>query len=334
MTKLSLKSDQTALGLGVCFCVLFTGLIALLGHHLANVPHVEDQGPGWYYWILAEQTTMGQISAWSLYLVHQLGHWSLIYWGQTNIQVPVSGLHPLHITALAFNAIFIFLHLIQTHMFYDGLAQDTNVVAPLAAVSVMLIWVLLMENNRRGMFFCSPAPFSRELVAFARRTHGYYFSWAILYTFWFHPMEATSGHLWGFFYTLLLMLQGSLFLTRVHMNRWWTVCLEVTVLIHGTMVALMQPYGLAPMFAFGFGGVFVITQMHGLGWSKHLRLAMFLAWLLPCVWIYKGKATSKLNEPFRIPIIDYVGVFVLAAILSAVKRLLSFRHVEVEQKLN
>ena len=185
--------------------------------------------------------------------------------------------------------------------------------------------VLLMENDRRGLFFGKPAPFSRELIGFAKRTHGYYFSWAILYTFWFHPMEATSGHLWGFFYTMLLMLQGSLFLTRAHMNRWWTITLEVTVLIHGTMVALMQPHGLAPMFAFGFGAIFVITQMHGLGWSRRVRLGVLMGWLLPCIWIYAGRGPEQLNEPFRIPIIDYVGVFLLAGILSAIMRVMRFR---------
>jgi hypothetical protein len=36
----------------------------------------------------------------------------------------------------------------------------------------------------------------------------------------------------------------------------------------------MQGQGLWPMFAFGFGGVFVITQMHGLGLSRWTRFAL------------------------------------------------------------
>ena len=47
-------------------------------------------------------------------------------------------------------------------------------------------------------------------------------------------MEATSGHLIGFLYMFLLMLQGSLLFTRAHVNRWWTLVLEVAVLAHGT----------------------------------------------------------------------------------------------------
>ena len=37
--------------------------------------------------------------------------------------------------------------------------------------------------------------FPRWLTEAARRYHGYYFAWAIVYTFWYHPMEATTGHL-------------------------------------------------------------------------------------------------------------------------------------------
>ena len=79
-------------------------------------------------------------------------------------------------------------------------------------------------------------------------------------------MEATSGHLIGFLYLFLQLLRGSLFLTRAHVNRWWTLVLvlEVAVLAHGALVAIMQGEGMWPMFAFGFGGIFVITQMHGL----------------------------------------------------------------------
>ena len=57
----------------------------------------------------------------------------------------------------------------------------------------------------------------------------------------------------------------------MHKNRWWKLSLEVSVLVHGTLVAVVQGSGAWPMFAFGFGAMFVITQMHGLGWSRRVR---------------------------------------------------------------
>ena len=92
-------------------------------------------------------------------------------------------------------------------------------------------------------------------------------------------MVNTSAHLIGFLYMFLLMLQGSLFFTRIHVNRWWTVLMEVSVMVHGTLVAVMQGNGIWPMFLFGFAGIFVITQMHGLGlklWQKWLILAVYI----------------------------------------------------------
>jgi len=57
--------------------------------------------------------------------------------------------------------------------------------------------------------------------------HGYFFAWATIYTFWYHPMVSTSGHLIGFLYMFMLLLQGSLFFTRIHINKWWDVCQRV-----------------------------------------------------------------------------------------------------------
>ena len=73
----------------------------------------------------------------------------------------------------------------------------------------------------------------------ARRYHGYYFAWATIYTFWYHPMVFTQGHAIGFLYMFLLLTQGALMFTRMHVNRWWTVTLEgLVVLPEGARAAL------------------------------------------------------------------------------------------------
>ena len=176
--------------------------------------------------------------------------------------------------------------------------------------------VLLIENPRRGLFFGKKIGFPRRLTEAARRYHGYYFAWAIIYTFWYHPMEATSGHLIGFLYMFLLMLQGSLLFTRAHVNRWWTLVLEVAVLAHGTLVAIMQGEGMWPMFAFGFGGIFVITQMHGLGWPRWLRAVVLAAYVAGALAGYGPFGWARLSEVLRIPLIDYAAVFALAGIIG------------------
>ncbi|MBB6346808.1 hypothetical protein FHU36_003353 [Nonomuraea muscovyensis] len=316
------------LALGVAASALLTGMVWLLGRRLAGIELLPDQGASWYYWKLPEPTLWTRLTAWAGYAAHQVAFWGLIYYAQTRVRRYATGLHPVNVVALAVNAGFIALHTVQTHLFYDGLAQDVSIFSSQGSVVLLLVVVLLMENRRRGMFAGKPLPLGRQVVDAARRYHGYLFSWAAVYTFWYHPMEATSGHLIGFFYMFLLLLQGSLFLTRAHTARWWTVSLELTVAVHGTLVAVMTsgPDGAWPMFLFGFLGVFVLTQMHGLGLSAGVRWMLAAAYVGAVVVVYalRGEVGAALGEVVRIPLIEYALVGVLALLvwllLSAVAR--------------
>lgn len=69
------------------------------------------------------------------------------------------------------------------------------------------------------------------------------------------------------------------------------------------------------MFAFGFGGILVITQMHGLGLSNLWKNTILATYCLLALWVYSGRGFEKLNEIVRIPVIDYVLVFVLAGLI-------------------
>ncbi len=303
---------------GILFSLAFTALIYFAAPRLEAFPKLPDQGAAWYYWKLAEPTAMSRLSAWGFYLAHQFTLWGLIWYAQNRVKKYTAGLHRVNVIALAANALFVGLHFLQTQIWYDGLAQDVSIFSSQGSVIVMLVVILLMENNRRGMFFGKRLPIGKRVIQFARKYHGYFFAWAIIYTFWYHPMEATNGHLVGFFYTFLLLLQGSLFLTRVHVNKWWMFVQEVTVLAHGTLVAIVQGNNMWPMFLFGFAGILVITQMHGLGlknWVKFLILGIYIVGAVVVYTnpIWQGKAWQLA----AIPAIDYIAVVVLALLIGA-----------------
>lgn len=316
--QLTARKDLAALWGGILFSLIFTGLIAWANRFLADVSLAPDAGPAWYYWKLPDPTLWTRLSAWGLYTLHQVVLWGLIYYAQTHRAAHkyTSGLHRVNVVALLLNAAFIGLHFIQTQIFYDGLAQDTPVWSSQWSVIIMLVWILLMENSRRGLFFGKKVPVRQAIIQFARQYHGYVFAWAIVYTFWFHPMVSTPSHLIGFFYMFLLMLQGSLFFTRVHVNKWWTVVQEVTVLVHGTLVALTQGQNIWPLFAFGFGGLFVITQMHGLGlprWGKWLILSGYVG---GAVLTYGRIGFERLPQIIAIPLTEYGSALVLALLIG------------------
>ncbi len=333
-TRPSGKAATSALWLGIAFSLAFTALIAWAGPRLDAIQLLPDQGAAWYFWKLPAPTIWTRVSVWSLYLLHQVALWALIAYAQKNRPSYTTGLHRFNVLALGVNAVFILLHFVQTHVFYDGLAQDVSVFSSQGSVIVLLVWVLLMENSRRGLFFGRKAPIGKEIIAFARKYHGYFFAWATVYTFWFHPMVSTPGHLIGFVYMFLLLLQGSLFFTRVHVNKYWTFVQEGLVAVHGTLVAVAQGAGLWPMFLFGFTGIFVITQMHGLGLGRWARLAIFGAYAAAVLWVYSERGWAQLNEIVRIPLIDYLAVVVLAGLFGAglwVARRVRGRRQPVEQ---
>jgi len=319
-----MRKDVLAIWLGIAFSLVFTLVIWLISARLEAFPKLPDQGAAWYYWKLAEPTTASRLSAWGMYLAHQFAIWGLIWYAQTRVKKYTAGLHRVNVIALGVNALFIVLHLLQTHVWYDGIAQDVSIFSSQGSVIVMLIWILLMENNRRGVIVGKRLPIGKRVIHFARKYHGYYFAWAIIYTFWYHPMEATPGHLLGFFYTFLLLVQASLFLTRIHVNKWWMFVQEVVVLAHGTIVAIVQGNGIWPMFFFGFAGIFVITQMHGLGLKNWMKWAIFAVYAGLALYIYSGRGFNRAWELTAIPLIDYLGVVVMALVFRIGVRVYDF----------
>jgi len=322
MTKSTMTQDTKAGFVGIALTFGLSLLIWLTAPLLADVPHLKDQGASWYFWQLPERTFWGKLSAWGFYGLHQIVIWWLIFKAQSAKVKYSHQLHNFNWMALGANFFFCVLHIVQTHIWYDGLAQHVSIWSALGSVAIMLIWILLMETPRRGLFFGKKINFSKNLIRAAKKYHGYYFSWAIIYTFWYHPTEATWGHLMGFSYIFLLLVQGSLFFTRFHLNRIWTFVLEVWVVLHGTIVALESPHDLWGMFFFGFLGIFVVTQMYGLGLSRFQRWFLSLAYIAGAIALSLIKGPIFLTAVPRIPIIDYLGVFLLAGIIWGITKLI------------
>ncbi|MDW3652113.1 MAG: hypothetical protein R8P61_33875 [Bacteroidia bacterium] len=309
----NISANQAMWG-GIGFSTLFTVLIWALDYRLDAIELLPDTGAAWYKWKLPEASFITRFSAWGSYTLHQVLIWGLIYQAQKSKLKYSKGLHPVNVAALVINAVFIFWHLIQTHVWYDGLAQDVSVFSSQWSVIILLVAVLLMENQRRGLFFGKKVGFLKETGRVVRKYHGYVFSWGIIYTFWFHPMEGEWQHLIGFFYMFLLMIQSSLFFTQTHVNKYWMIVQEVTVTIHGTMVAYI--HGQAwPMFLFGFLGLFIITQMHGLGLKKGIRWFFAGLYVAGIVLVYSQRGWDRLDEILRISIGELIMVFMLAAIV-------------------
>ena len=230
---------------------------------------------------------------------------------------------------------FHLLHLLQTHTTYDATAQDVSIASSQSSVIMLLIYVILLEYNERGAVFGWPTAKNKDKVSTAlrlnwspvylvRKYHGYAFAWASVYTFWYHPMENTYGHVLGFFHTWILMLQGSLMYTEIHKNKYWRFVLEAWVALHGSLVAVQTSSpdigkALWPMFTFGFLLILVLTWIFIFPfWEKipfWIRFLPVLAWTVVTIGSFSaipdssGRYFVRLQEVIRMPAFFYPYFF-------------------------
>ncbi|XP_071484096.1 uncharacterized protein [Diadema antillarum] len=302
----------------------------------------------WYYWQLPpdEVTALTRSITWICYVLHQLFMWGCIYYAQRSKNLYPTPGDPKYSTNMKYfnwipligNMVFHVFHLGQTHWTYDALAQDVSEASSQGSVIMLLMFVLMIEYRNRGMAFGWPSkddvgrisnkvrlPWGpQELI---RKYHGYAFSWAAIFTFWYHPMENTVGHALGFTHTWMFMLQGSLMYTQVHLNRYWRLLLEAWVVIHGTVVAwqtggpALNGTALYPMFMFGFLWLFTMTQLFGLPvWKLLPRWTYFLPFIAyigagigAYGWVFydkEGRYWIRMNEMIRIPATEYLCVLI------------------------
>ena len=273
-----MKRQQSTpyLSSSVVAALAFTLVIWLTAGSLANRFDVVNQKffPFYYPWQTWEPTTMAYITSWVGYALHNILAWVVIYLARKEKPKYQQNFSWFNWAMLTINAVFIVLHWIQTQLWYDGLAISVPEVTSQGSVILMHVLILILETPRRGLILGKKVKFHKRFMQVVREYHGYLISWGIIYTFWYHPMENTFGHLAGFFYIFLLLAQSVLLFNRAHLNKYWKFTLEAFVLLHGTLVAIFQGVGLWRMFFFGFGAMLVLTQIYGIGLGKRARQAI------------------------------------------------------------
>jgi hypothetical protein len=316
------------------FSIIFIAVIWILGFNLE--PFLDtllpDKGAAWYYWKLPVRNSQSMLIVWILYLAHQFGVWGAIYWAQRNLSgKPYSKtLTRYNTVMLTINALAVFLHLGETHFLFDGLAQDVPIWTSQGSVIIMLVVVLIIENSRRGLILGRKIerPLTAEVTRFFRRNHMYVFAWALVYTFWFHPMAVDPQLLSGFIYMFFLFTQMSLAWTWVHLEARWIIFLESYVAIHALIVAIYNTLQLGspemwPMFFAGFSFMFVFTQQYGLKLDRKVRMLIIGVYLIFVSWLYLprpfgfGRELVYLTrlEVIWIPLILYLLALIFGGVI-------------------
>ncbi len=320
----SIKKTETVFIISVIISAVIVLITWLLGWRLEAVPHLPDKGASWYYWQLAKPETAARLSAWIGYGLHQLFIWIVFYKARNEKPHPDT-VSKFNAALLIINLLFIFLHLIQTHVWYDGLAQDVPIWTSQGSVIVMLVLMLVMLTPRRGFFLGIKIGLPAKGVKFLNAVHGVFISWALVYTFWFHPMEGTYGLLSGFFYMYLLFTQLSMFNTRIHFNMKWLVLLESMVAVHGTLITLQKENPIWPMFFSGFLFMIAFTYVYGLTKKRVLRIGTLVLYVIAVAVMYYFRGYDHLYEVSFIPVALYGGGLALIILMKLAGKILERR---------
>jgi hypothetical protein len=321
----------------IIFGFLFTTLIWLLGPNLNHFTAilVPDQGSSWYFWKLPSRDFWTMSIVWIFYLANQFLIWGAIYWAQKNLTKekanPTYNLTKYNIVVLSITVFFVFLHLVQTHLWFDGLAQDVPIFTSQGSVILMLAIALVLLNPVQGLFLGKKAgkPFTERVTEFFRHTHMYIISWALIYTFWFHPMATDPQLLTGFFFMFLLFTQMSLAYTKVHLDLRWIVILESWVAIHAVFVAVYNTLffnspDMWPMFFSGFAFMFVFTYMYALNVKKYIRWLVTAAYLLFVLFIYIPAPYGFGRDPSFLLRLEFLWIPIVLYGLAALFALVVF----------
>jgi hypothetical protein len=330
-----MTKQKTFFLLALTFFSLLVFATWYFGRNWIHPEFLPDQGPAWYYWKLPEPTAMARITGWGLFLLHLATSWTILFLARKNKETATESepkygeLNIYNRLMLGTHMLFGVLHLVQTAIWYDTLAHDTPVWLSQYSVILMLVLIMILVNKKRGLFFGKSIPIPEYVVDFVRKYHSYYILLALTFTFWYHPMEVTPGHLVGFFYMFLLMIQSTVMYTKTHLNKYWIFILEVMVLFHGSVVALGQATATKdvwPLFAFGFGLIAVVTQIFILNLPKWANYALQAVYIAAIFFVYSGVAGVKrtfgqLYEITFIPVTEYAVLFAIVGIGIVVYRL-------------
>jgi len=226
------------------------------------------------------------------------------------------------------------LKYLQQIFFYNGLSETLPLGFGTGTVFLFLVIVMIMYIPIRGLFFGygSNWKWTKECTSFFRLYHGFFIGIFIINDFWYHPFESTIGHLAGIFNDAMLLGQMVVIYMPFHLNKYWCLAMETFVIVHGALIALNRDTpGAVGAFGFAFFFILVLTQMHGMGWSRLIRLFIALVFVTSLLIVYGlrlqgeefGFMAMVMEVFLRIPVLEYATIFFILGYYIFVKKVVS-----------
>ena len=131
---------------GTILSAILTAIIAVTAVRLTGFQIVGSTVAFAYPWRLVEPTVMSQLTAWVGYVLHNIFVWGIIYIVRKNKPKFRSELRWYNWALLIGNLVFVGLHILQTQVYYDGLAQDVPEITALGSLA------LIVSTLKLGLF--------------------------------------------------------------------------------------------------------------------------------------------------------------------------------------
>ena len=255
-----------------------------------------------------------------LYLIHQLAHWAMVYYARTHLNCSHK-LQPFHYLMAGINFVFVLLYVAWSYLFPNKLSYRLSDELPLIVLGLSY-WFLIAKSNRRGLAFGHSFPYFQGIAEVAEMCLPYYFSFAVLFKFWYKAFVDRYMH---FFLRLVVELifitHSCLVQTHIHENKSWTLLLELMVLPYFTMILLFpDEREIILLLSLICAALFAISQMHGLDFLTRTKKITVLLISLILFKLWNPLPYSSPGAVLCIATVYYyIGLIVIMVVLMVIK---------------
>ena len=310
-----------ALIIGVAASVLLALLIyAFTGDLLKNDPTISSRE-----FILFGKPLQMLVSQ-PMYIFHQLAHWAMVYYARTHLKSSHE-LQPFHYWMAGMNLVFVWLHVAQSYLFLDNISYRLPLELPIIVLGLSY-WFLTAKSSGRGLMFGYTFPYFQDIAEVAEASLPYYFSFVVLFSFWYKPfIDKFMLFLLRLAVELIFITHSCLIQTHVHENKYWNLLLELMVLSYLSIICIFPASTPRPTFEFillslFYAAVFAISQMHGLNFLTRMMKIVIAVLLIFLVILFDFR-----NPDFVfVVILALVAIyyFVLTAIMLVLKLIMEY----------
>ena len=263
-----------------------------------------------------------------VYILHQLANWAMVYYARTHLKCSHK-LQPFHYWMAGMNLVFVLLYVVKSYLIPDSVSNrlPENLLALI--VLGLSYWLLIAKSNSRGLIFGYLVP-KQGIPEVAEKYLPYYFSFAVLFNFWYEPF---TDRYMCFFLRLVVEL---IFITKIcliqtyaYENKYLSILLELMALPYLFSILFLPEVTLDYRFptviltlSLVCAAVFAISQMHGLHFlTRMIKIVITVLLISFAILLELWNPHTNISPGVIVCILTgyyYIGLIVIMVVLTVI----------------